>query len=137
VYLEMVDDNVALKDASDLWGKNFYETQDILKERAGKKRARATGIGTAGEKQALISCVMNDEGRAAGRGGLGAVMGSKNLKAIICLGNQKIQVAADDFLKPMVQEFVKAVAEDPFAGFFTNGALRSVWTWAGPRATCR
>jgi aldehyde:ferredoxin oxidoreductase len=120
VYLEMVDDNVALKDASDLWGKNFYETQDILKERAGKKRARATGIGTAGEKQALISCVMNDEGRAAGRGGLGAVMGSKNLKAIICLGNQKIQVAADDFLKPMVQEFVKAVAEDPFAGFFTK-----------------
>jgi len=120
VYLEILNDKVALKDASKLWGKDSYETQDILKTQAKKKRARVACIGQSGEKQAPIACVMNDEGRAAGRGGVGAVMGSKNLKAILVLGTQKIQVAADDFLKPMAEEIVKGVAADPFAGFFTR-----------------
>lgn len=120
VYLEMLDEGVTLKDASDLWGKDFYDTQEILKERAPKKRARVAGIGRAGEGLANISCIMNDEGRAAGRGGLGAVMGSKNLKAIVCLGTSKITPAADEFLKIMAQEINNGVAEDPFAGFFTK-----------------
>ncbi|MBW1902902.1 MAG: aldehyde ferredoxin oxidoreductase, partial [Deltaproteobacteria bacterium] len=120
VYLEILDDKVTLKDASKLWGKDSYETQKILKGQAKKKRARVACIGQAGEQMAPIACVMNDEGRAAGRGGVGAVMGSKNLKAIIALGKQKITPAADDFLKPMAQEIVKGVAEDPFAGFFTK-----------------
>ncbi|MEW6263462.1 MAG: aldehyde ferredoxin oxidoreductase family protein [Thermodesulfobacteriota bacterium] len=120
VYLEVLDGGAALKDASDLWGQSFYQTQEALKERAGKKRARVAGIGPAGEKLARIACVMNDEGRAAGRGGLGAVMGSKNLKAIVCLGSQTINVLADEFLQGMVQEFVKGVSEDPFAQFFTK-----------------
>jgi aldehyde:ferredoxin oxidoreductase len=120
VYMEILDDQITLKDAADLWGKDTYETQTILKERIGKKRARVACIGQAGEKQALIACVMNDEGRAAGRGGVGAVMGSKNLKAIVVLGKNKIAVVADDFLKEMTKQIVKAVAEDPFAGFFTK-----------------
>jgi aldehyde:ferredoxin oxidoreductase len=120
VYLEILDDQATLKDAADLWGKDTYETQTVLKERAGKKRARVACIGQAGEKMAPIACVMNDEGRAAGRGGVGGVMGSKNLKAIVALGDHKIEVAADDFLKPMVQELVKGIAADPFAGFFTK-----------------
>jgi aldehyde:ferredoxin oxidoreductase len=120
VYLEMVNDQVALKDAADLWGKDTYETQTILKERAGKKRARIACIGRSGEKSAPMGCIINDEGRAAGRGGVGGVMGSKNLKAIVVLGDKKIEVAADDFLKPMAQEIVKAIAADPFAGFFTK-----------------
>ncbi len=120
VYLEILDDNVTLKDAADLRGKDAYETQAILKEKIGKKRARVACIGQAGENMAPIACVMNDEGRAAGRGGVGAVMGSKNLKAIVVLGTGKVTSAADEFLKPMVQEFVKEVANDPFAGFFTK-----------------
>jgi len=120
VYLEIYDDQVTLKDASDLWGKDAFETQEILKDRAGKKRARVACIGQAGERMAPIACVMNDEGRAAGRGGCGAVMGSKNLKAIVCLGKQDITPAADDWLKPMANEVVKTVAADPFAGFFTK-----------------
>jgi aldehyde:ferredoxin oxidoreductase len=120
VYLEILDDKVALKDASDIWGKDAYETQDILRGRAGKKTARVACIGMAGEKLSPIACLMNDAGRAAGRGGLGAVMGSKNLKAILCLGTQKITPAADEFLKAMTKEITKAVAEDPFAGFFTK-----------------
>jgi len=120
VYLEIMDDQVALKDAADIWGKDAYETQNILKERVGKKRARVACIGTAGENQAPIACVMNDEGRAAGRGGVGAVMGSKNLKAILVLGTGKITPAADDFLKPMAQGVVDGLAGNPFSGFFTK-----------------
>jgi len=120
VYLEIVDDQAVLKDASAIWGKDSYETQKILIEDSGKKRARVACIGQAGEKLAPISCIMNDEGRAAGRGGVGAVMGSKNVKAILVSGSKKVEVAADDFLKPMVKEIVKGVAEDPFAGFFTK-----------------
>ncbi len=120
VYLEIVDGKPALKDASDLWGKDANETQEILRERTGKKRARVACIGPAGEKQALLASIMNDAGRAAGRGGLGAVMGSKNLKAIVVAGNQKIVPAADEFLKLMTKEVVKGIQDDPFAGFFTK-----------------
>ena len=132
VYLELSDDGVALKDASDLWGKDAYDTQALLKERMGKKRTRVAMIGAAGENLAPIACIMNDEGRAAGRGGLGAVMGSKNLKAIVCLGTQKIEVAADEFLQMMTKEVVKGVEEDPFAGFFTKWgtAMSMDMSWA-------
>ncbi|MBU2546992.1 MAG: aldehyde ferredoxin oxidoreductase family protein [Proteobacteria bacterium] len=120
VYLELTDEGAAIKDASDLWGKDSYETQEALKEKLGKKRTRIACIGKAGEKLAPLACVMNDEGRAAGRGGLGAVMGSKNLKAIACLGTGKIEVLADEFLVMMTKEVVKGVEADPFAQFFTK-----------------
>jgi len=71
VYLEMVDDQVSLQDASAVWGKDAYETQEILIKQSGQKRARVACIGQSGEKQAPLACVMNDAGRAAGRGGLG------------------------------------------------------------------
>jgi len=131
VYLEILDDKVALKDATDVWGKDAYETQDILRERVGKKTARVACIGPGGEKLAPIACVMNDEGRAAGRGGIGAVMGSKNLKAIVCGGTQKITPVADEFLKMMAKEITAAVEADPFAAFMTkwgtNSSMDSGW----------
>ena len=120
VYLEILDDSVKLKDASDIWGKDAYEVQEILKKSVGKKNARIACIGQAGEKLAPMANVMNDEGRAAGRGGTGAVMGSKNLKAIVAYGNQKITPAADEFLIQMTKEIVKGVQDDPFAQFFTK-----------------
>ncbi len=120
VYLEIVDDQVRLQDATDVWGKDAYETQAILRERTGKKRVRVASIGPSGEKQALLACVMNDAGRAAGRGGLGAVMGAMNLKAVVVSGSKKIRVAADDFLKLMTKEVIKGIQADPFTGFFTK-----------------
>jgi aldehyde:ferredoxin oxidoreductase len=132
VYLEINDDQVALKDASDIWGKDAYDTQEVLKERAPKKRARVACIGPAGENGSLLACLMNDDGRAAGRGGIGAVLGSKNIKAVVCLGTQKLVPAADEFLKFMAQEVNKMVAEDPFAGFFTKWgtAMSMDMNWA-------
>jgi aldehyde:ferredoxin oxidoreductase len=92
VYLFIDDGKAEIRDATYLWGKDCYETEDILKEEFGKD-ARAACIGPAGETLSLISSVINDKGRAAARSGLGAVMGSKKLKAIVVRGNQEIPLA--------------------------------------------
>ena len=92
VYLYIEDRRVELKDASDLWGKTVYEVTDILNERHGES-ARVACIGPTGENLCLYAGVMNDKHRAAGRGGLGAVMGSKKLKAVVVKGTGSIQVA--------------------------------------------
>ena len=92
VYLHINNGKPELKDAADLWGKDSFDVQDILREKHGKDLEVAC-IGPSGEKLALISAVMNNKGRAAGRSGLGAVMGSKKLKAIAVQGNTKVPVA--------------------------------------------
>lgn len=92
VYLYIENGQAELKDASHLWGKDTFETQDILREAHGKE-VEVACVGPSGEKKALVAAVMNNKGRAAGRSGLGAVMGSKNLKAIALKGNLEIPVA--------------------------------------------
>jgi aldehyde:ferredoxin oxidoreductase len=92
VYLHINNGKPELKDAANIWGKDSFETQDILREAHGKDLEIAC-IGPAGEKVALVAAVMNNKGRAAARSGLGAVMGSKKLKAIAVQGNMKIPVA--------------------------------------------
>ena len=132
VYLELTDDTVAIKDAADIWGKNAYETQDILREKIGDKRARVTCIGAAGETLSPIACVMNDEGRAAGRGGIGAVMGSKNLKAIVCRGKQKINTAAPDFYNEMAKQIIQGLTDNPqiqqMGKWGTAASMDTGWT---------
>lgn len=92
VYLFINDDTVELRDASHVWGKTVFEaTDELLKE--APEGARVACIGPSGEKQVLFAVVMNDKHRAAGRSGLGAVMGSKNLKAIVVKGSNSIEVA--------------------------------------------
>ena len=91
-YLLVADGKAELKDASHLWGKDTVETEEMLKEEAGK-RAQVACIGPAGEKLSLISGISNDRGRMAARSGLGAVMGSKRLKAIVLSGKSKVEVA--------------------------------------------
>ncbi len=89
VYLLIDNGKAEIKDAAHLWGKDTFETQDIIRGELGRDTEIAC-IGESGEKVALISCVMNNKGRAAGRSGLGAVMGSKKLKAVAVRGNMKI-----------------------------------------------
>jgi len=113
VYLQIMNEKVDIKDASGVWGKGTYETQDILREKVGEKRARVACIGAAGETLSPIACLMNDEGRAAGRGGIGAVMGSKNLKAIVARGNQKINTAAPDFFNEMSKQIIEGLTNSP------------------------
>ena len=92
VYLFIDNGKAELKDAAHLWGKDSFETEDILKKELGKD-VEVACIGPAGEKVALIAAVMNNKGRAAARSGLGAVMGAKKLKAIAVKGNMKVPVA--------------------------------------------
>jgi aldehyde:ferredoxin oxidoreductase len=93
VYLYVTDEKVEIKDASHLWGKDTYDTEDLLVEEAGDKRAQVISIGPAGENLVKYACVMNDRGSTAGRCGMGAVMGSKKLKAVVARGNKKVPVA--------------------------------------------
>jgi aldehyde:ferredoxin oxidoreductase len=93
VYLLLSDEGPELKDASHLWGKDTYETEDTLKEELGEKRAQVMCIGPAGENLVKFACVLNDKGSTAGRCGMGAVMGSKKLKAVVAKGSKKHPIA--------------------------------------------
>jgi aldehyde:ferredoxin oxidoreductase len=92
VYLYIKDDVVELRDASDLWGLNIHETTDVLNERLGELFKIST-IGQSGERMDLFACVNNDKNRANGRGGMGAAMGSKKLKAVAVRGTGSVTVA--------------------------------------------
>ena len=92
VYLYINDDVVELRDASDLWGKDVFETTDALNEICGDSFRVAT-IAPAGETGCLFAAIMNDKHRAAGRGGMGAVMGSKKLKAVVVKGTKSVFAA--------------------------------------------
>ena len=89
VYLSIDNGKAELKDASHLWGKSTFETDDILAETYGKN-AKIMSIGPAGEKLSLVACMITNKGSAAGRSGLGAVMGSKKLKAVVVKGEGKV-----------------------------------------------
>jgi aldehyde:ferredoxin oxidoreductase len=92
VFLKILDGEAELLDASHLWGKTVPETDDALQESSSQKLTVAA-IGPAGENLVTYAAIMNNKNRAAGRCGLGAVMGSKKLKAIACAGSQSIQLA--------------------------------------------
>jgi aldehyde:ferredoxin oxidoreductase len=97
VYLELTSNDVRIKPALHLWGKTTHETEDLIRgevtDKSEANRSSIASIGPAGEKLVLFSTVMNDKHRAAGRCGAGAVMGSKNLKAIIAGGNRTVTLA--------------------------------------------
>ncbi|MEM2098333.1 MAG: aldehyde ferredoxin oxidoreductase family protein [Candidatus Bathyarchaeia archaeon] len=105
VYLWIDDDSVQLMDASHLIGKSPAETEDVIKEEIGDYYVRVASIGMAGEKLCRIACIINEKTRAAGRTGMGAVMGSKNLKAIAVRGTRDIVPAKPDEFMDMVKEF--------------------------------
>jgi aldehyde:ferredoxin oxidoreductase len=90
VYLSISDDKAELVDAADLWGKTTWQTEEMLHRKHQDPQLRISSIGRAGENQALFSCIINDLHRAAGRSGVGAVMGSKNLKAIAVRGTKGV-----------------------------------------------
>jgi aldehyde:ferredoxin oxidoreductase len=104
-YLWVDDDSIQLLDASQVWGKSPSETEDAIKNEIGDYYVRVASIGLAGEKLSKIANIINEKTRAAGRTGLGAVMGSKNLKAIAVRGTRDIAVAKPDEFMEMVKEF--------------------------------
>jgi aldehyde:ferredoxin oxidoreductase len=95
VYLFIENGRAQIRDAARLWGKSTFETDELLHIEHGKK-AKVVSIGEAGEKLSLISCIMHSGGDTAGRSGLGAVMGSKKLKAVVVIGDMKVPIAELD-----------------------------------------
>jgi aldehyde:ferredoxin oxidoreductase len=104
VYLYIADKSAELKDATDLWGKDTIETETLLKDRHGKG-AQIACIGPAGERLSYISGISTHFGRMAARSGLGAVMGSKKLKAVVAFGKAGVEVADRDRIKELAEQF--------------------------------
>ncbi|MGE3908558.1 MAG: aldehyde ferredoxin oxidoreductase family protein [Chloroflexota bacterium] len=124
VYLWIDNGAVELRDASDLWGQDANDAEHALQARHGKGTEVAV-IGQGGEKLSLIACIMNDEGRAWGRSGVGAVMGSKRLKAIAVKGTMKVPLADDTKAASLRREYMKKHTGlyDFFSDFGTTGIL--------------
>jgi len=92
VYIWIKDDTVEIRDAGELWGKDTFETEDAVRKMLGDERIKIVAIGPAGENRVRLACIGNDKGHIAGRGGFGAVMGSKKLKAIAVRGSKRVTV---------------------------------------------
>jgi aldehyde:ferredoxin oxidoreductase len=116
IFLLVEGDKVSLLDAGALWGKNTRETLQILKNNFAGPRKGETGIaciGRAGEAQVSFAAIMNDGISACGRGGLGAVMGSKNLKAVVVKGEQKLPVAREKLFQQCRSDIMRLLTASP------------------------
>ncbi len=111
-YLYIKDDLVELRDATEYWGKKVSEATDMLKEASGDDKSRVAVIGPAGEKLSMIASIMNEKYRAAGRSGVGAVMGSKNLKALVVRGTGTVESADEDKTKAVIKGVMAKIKEN-------------------------
>ncbi|UCF93287.1 MAG: hypothetical protein JSW39_03760, partial [Desulfobacterales bacterium] len=144
VYLFINEGQAELRDAGDLWGLGVTPLEDLLMERHGKD-IQIASIGPAGEKLALTACIMNDKERAAGRSGLGAVMGSKKLKAVVVKGKMKVPLSDEEKMKALRKKILKEAtgAYPVFNKYGTAGITHDsiisgdspVKNWAGAGTT--
>lgn len=135
VYLEISEEGVAFHSADDLWGLDAYESEDKIVERTDHKRAQACVIGQAGERLVRFACVNNNKWHQLGRGGPGAVFGSKNLKGIVWHGEKKVEVARPDAYKAVVRDLLERTKGDPgVAAYQRGGTLNMVRIMNGANA---
>ena len=113
VWLEISDTGIEFHDARALWGKDTYETEDAVKALCGKKEAAALVIGPAGENLVRFAVIENDYWRSAGRTGMGAVLGSKNIKALVFHGGQKKTFHDPDGMKQYARTMAKDLNQHP------------------------
>ena len=113
IFLSVNNDAVEFRDASGLWGKTCSEAEDAIRKELGDARVAIATIGPAGERSVTFACITHKGGRQAGRCGLGAVMGSKNLKAVAVQGDEQIDLAHPEAFNKTVQEARRLIAENP------------------------
>jgi aldehyde:ferredoxin oxidoreductase len=124
VYLWINDDVVEIRDASHLWGKDAYETSDILKKELGSSSPLDIAIltiGQAGENLVKYACPINDYYHTAARCGAGAVMGAKKLKAIAVRGTKKPRVARPEELEAITRETIELIKSNPLYKIYVHG----------------
>ncbi|MDJ0781861.1 MAG: aldehyde ferredoxin oxidoreductase family protein [Desulfosarcinaceae bacterium] len=130
VYLWIQEGAVEIRDAASVWGMDNWETLEHLRQELGDKRIRVASIGPAGEQLVPFACVQNDLEHFNGRTGMGAVMGSKNLKAVAVRGRQKMEMADPDAVKEIAQWHSKRVKSHPpnvgLTKFGTPGLVEGV-----------
>jgi len=147
VYVLVDNDAVTFHDASGVWGQTTELAEHTIKEQLGDDKVGIALIGPAGERKSNMAAVMNDTHRAAGRGGSGAVMGSKNLKALVCRGDAKIDVFSKEDIVALNKEITEWCKSGPtstnmvplFNNFGTGGIYAgsvfsgdaSVRNWGG------
>lgn len=125
VYLSIMDDAVELRSASHLTGKTTADAEKVIRDEMGDKRVRVAQIGPAGEALSRIACVIFDHNRAAGRTGLGAVMGSKKLRAVAVRGKKKNEFAEKDIIIK-VAKWLGTNVNELMGGFKEHGTAASV-----------
>ena len=122
VYVHIVDDEIEIKDASGLWGQDAYDSIDTIHRETGDNKLSVAVIGPAGENRVAVACVVVDKHSFAGRCGLGAVMGSKGLKAVAVRGTQTAPVYDAAVLRELIKNHRKHISETVKAnGFREHG----------------
>lgn len=132
VYLWVHDGEFEIRDAQYLWGKVTKEAQTLIREELNDEKIRVAGIGPGGENLVRYACIANELAHFNGRNGMGAVMGSKNLKAIAVRGHQKPTFHDDDMIKKMAQEAAEKVRNDEGAAAFKELGTNQNFEWNAP-----
>jgi len=125
VYLRVLEGTAEIEKAAHLWGKDTADTANTIKSDLGDKNVRVASIGPAGENLVRIACIVTDEERVCGRAGPGAVMGSKNLKAVAVRGKIEIPLANEDSVKELSKKAREAV-KPPIAPAYTMGRVEGL-----------
>jgi len=126
VYLRIYDDHAEIKDASRLWGMDTYQTVDAVRDEEKDNKVSIACIGPAGEKQVAIACVAVDKHSFAGRCGLGAVMGSKRLKAVVVKGSQTVPVNDLANTKKLINKYSRQILLAARENGFRNHGTPSI-----------
>ena len=126
-WISVVGGKARLGDATEVWGADSYATQEWVRKAMGDAKARVACIGVAGENQVKMAAVMNDHGRAAARGGLGAVMGAKKLKAIGFRGSARVPLANPEAFQRVTREILAAVEDDIAAKSLRLAGTAGAW----------
>ena len=118
-YLLITDEGLVFKEASHLWGKSTWETEKIIKHELNDPKVQIACIGPAGENLVRTACIVHNF-NTAGRTGMGAVMGSKNLKAIVLRGKKKIPIAHPERFKETAMKWKSKIKESPLTSVFSK-----------------
>ena len=113
-YLYITDDKVDLRDARSMWGMTTWETLEAVRHDIGDPQANVLSVGPAGENLVRGACVIQDQGRAVGRGGIGAVLGSKNVKAITAKGSKPIEIADVERFMAAIHDIDERIQKSPY-----------------------
>jgi aldehyde:ferredoxin oxidoreductase len=132
VYLEISEGGATIHPADDVWGMDTYEAEETLVAKTGVPKAQACVIGPAGEKLVRFACIENNKWHSLGRGGPGAVMGSKKLKGLVFHGTKAVEVARPEAFKAVVRDLAMRCKDDPgVAAYKRGGTVNMVRTLNG------